>query len=70
MHRSTIERPSDPEILLQPAIGDPRQRCATAEVDPDDIEAAIEVAPPARAGKARSNASNAVAIAKPKKPQS
>jgi hypothetical protein len=37
----------------------------TAEVDPDDIEAAIEVAPPAR----RHVHPNAIGAAKPRKPE-
>ena len=69
LHQATIDRPSDPEILPPPVISDLRQRVATAEVDPDDIEAAIELAPPARAGTGKA-ARNALAVAKPKKPRS
>jgi putative nucleotidyltransferase with HDIG domain len=52
---------SDPEILPPPAIPETRRKPITAEVTDEDIEAAIELAPPAR--------KNAIAIAKPKKPQ-
>jgi hypothetical protein len=62
LHLASLDRPSDPEILPPPAIGEPRIRGLpqTAEVDPEDIEAAIELAPPARR--------NTLAVAKPKKP--
>ncbi|HEU0036888.1 MAG TPA: HDIG domain-containing protein [Kofleriaceae bacterium] len=53
------EEPSDPEIL-QPQ----RRASKTTEVHPDDIEAAIELAPPAR-----NRAPSAIAVAKPKKPE-
>nr|MDQ3370719.1 hypothetical protein [Myxococcota bacterium] len=43
LHRATQEESSDPEVLLPPRRGG-----VTAEVDPDDIESAIELAPPAR----------------------
>jgi cyclic-di-AMP phosphodiesterase PgpH len=48
------------------ALADPPRRAPhpTAEVDPDDIEAAIEVAPPARRPHP-----NAIATAKPRKPE-
>ncbi|HEX2687615.1 MAG TPA: hypothetical protein VHN14_13400, partial [Kofleriaceae bacterium] len=47
--------------------GDPPRRSPhpTTEVDPDDIEAAIEIAPPAR----RPTNANAIGAAKPKKPE-
>ena len=52
----------EPGADMPPAIVDAPRRGLpqTAEVDPDDIESAIEIAPPARR--------NAIAIAKPKKP--
>jgi len=53
-----VDEESEPELL--PRRG-PRP---TAEVDPDDIEAAIEIAPPAR-----QRAPNAIAVAKPRKPE-
>jgi putative nucleotidyltransferase with HDIG domain len=48
-------------------LGDPPRRSPnpTAEVDPDDIEAAIEVAPPAR----RQVHPNAIGAVKPRKPE-
>ncbi|MGN6110577.1 MAG: hypothetical protein ACTHU0_36080 [Kofleriaceae bacterium] len=46
---------------LEPDLHARRPAAATAEVDPDDIEAAIELAPPARR--------SAIAIAKPRKPE-
>ena len=63
LHRQVAEHESDPEILRPPSIVDaprPRALPQTKEVDPEDIEAAIELAPPARR--------NAIATAKPKKP--
>jgi hypothetical protein len=56
LHRAVEELPSEPG--LEPA----RRARPTAEVDPDQIEAAIEVAPPAR------RAQTAATIARPKKP--
>ena len=57
LHRAAIEdEPSEPELLRR-RIGplpDP-------EVDPDDIESAIEIAPPAR------RAQSSIAVAKPSK---
>jgi len=59
LHRAATETPSEPDIL------NPRRpKGSTAEVDPDDIEAAIEIAPPAR-----KPTGNAIAVAKPKKPE-
>jgi cyclic-di-AMP phosphodiesterase PgpH len=59
LHRAASETPSEPDIL------NPRRpKGATAEVDPDDIEAAIEIAPPAR-----KPTGTAIAVAKPKKPE-
>ncbi|MDQ3299478.1 MAG: HDIG domain-containing protein [Myxococcota bacterium] len=55
LHRESIdEEPSDPGFLRQRSVPH-----VTAEVDPDDIESAIELAPPAR---------RALGVAKPKKP--
>ncbi len=54
LHRVAREDVSEPDFLHR------RIPMPTAEVDPDDIESAIEVAPPARR-------TNAIAIAKPKK---
>ncbi|MDQ3334377.1 MAG: HDIG domain-containing protein [Myxococcota bacterium] len=54
LHLAAMNVDSDPEILPPPAIldspsgGTRRPMPITAEVDPDDIESAIEVAPPAR----------------------
>jgi hypothetical protein len=53
LHLAAMNVDSDPEILPPPAILDSRSGATrrppiTAEVDPDDIESAIEVAPPAR----------------------
>nr|MBA3501362.1 hypothetical protein [Deltaproteobacteria bacterium] len=54
LHLASMNVDSDPEILPPPAIldspsgGTRRPMPITAEVDPDDIESAIEVAPPAR----------------------
>jgi len=57
LHRAADDV-SEPELL-------PHRRSAqTAEVDPDDIEAAIEIAPPAR-----NRPPSAIAVAKPKKPE-
>ncbi|MEJ7601344.1 MAG: hypothetical protein WKG01_25795 [Kofleriaceae bacterium] len=55
LHRATTEAEdaAEPEILQR------RPPSATAEVDPDDIEAAIEVAP-----RARQRAPSAIAVAK------
>jgi hypothetical protein len=64
LHRAVSEMPSDPEILPPPAIPEgprPRALPTTVEVNPDDIEAAIEVAPP-------SSRRTALGISKPKKP--
>ena len=62
LHRRAAEareRDSDPDFLVRP-----RRNPHTTEVDPEDIEAAIEVAPPARRPSAA-----AIAVAKPKKPE-
>jgi hypothetical protein len=65
----TREQPIDEIELLQrraAELGERESRRSphpTAEVDPDDIEAAIEVAPPAR----RPTHANAISAAKPKK---
>ena len=60
LHRATTAAEEDPEILQRRSPPN-----ATTEVDPDDIEAAIEVAP-----RARQRAPSAVAVAKkPKKPE-
>ena len=53
LHLAAMDLSSDPEILPPPAIVDSpsgrhRPMPNTAEVDPDDIESAIEIAPPAR----------------------
>jgi len=58
LHRASDELPSEPDSLAEP----PPPR-ATNEVDPDQIEAAIELAPPAR----RPNV--VAAASKPKKPE-
>jgi hypothetical protein len=50
--------PSEPDILH------PRNHPQTHEVDPDDIEASIELAP-----KPRTRSPEALAVAKPKKPE-
>ena len=55
LHRATTEA----EDLAEPEILQRRAPSATAEVDPDDIEAAIEVAP-----RARQRAPSAIAVAK------
>jgi len=55
LHRAAQEEVSEPDFLHRRIAPMP-----TREVDPDDIEAAIEVAPPARRP-------NSVAVAKPKK---
>jgi hypothetical protein len=55
LHREAKEEMSEPDFLHRRIAPMP-----TAEVDPEDIESAIEVAPPARRP-------NAVAVAKPKK---
>ena len=54
LHRATRERPSQPDLELTRRAPPP-----TAEVDEADIEAAIELAPPARR--------TAIGVAKPKK---
>jgi hypothetical protein len=60
LHRAAAaEREGHDEELFQPRT----RTHPTAEVDPDQIEAAIEVAPPARRNQ------NVVATAKPKKPE-
>ncbi len=56
LHRKTQEEVSEPGFLQHRRIAP----MPTAEVDPDDIESAIEVAPPARRPQA-------VGVAKPKK---
>lgn len=56
LHRATEDLPSD-ELFVAP-----RRPHPTSEVDPDQIEAAIEVAPPARRP-------NPAVIIKPKKPK-
>lgn len=54
LHHAARELQSEPEILAPPPIADTpsaatrRPLPSTAEVDPEDIEAAIELAPPAR----------------------
>jgi hypothetical protein len=58
LHRAVDETPSEPEVLLR------RPASTTAEVMPEQIEAAIELAPPAR-----HRAPTAVGVAKPKKPE-
>jgi hypothetical protein len=58
LHLAARELPSDPDILH------PRNIHQTHEVDPDDIEASIEIAP-----KARTRSPSAIAVAKPKKPE-
>jgi hypothetical protein len=45
-HKAFVEQRDSQEILLRPPTR--RQPHPTAEVDPDDIEAAIEIHPPAR----------------------
>jgi len=55
LHAASREEVPEPDFLQRRRIGMP-----TTEVDPDDIESAIEVAPPARRP-------HAVAVAKPKK---
>ena len=57
LHRRASEA-SDPSL---PVLQDRRHPFPTAEVDPDDIESAIEIAPPAR------RAPSAIAVAKPPK---
>lgn len=57
LHRQVEDLASEPEILQR------RPASRTAEVDPDDIEAAIELAPPAR------RPPTSVGFAKPKKPE-
>ncbi len=54
-------------LLTELAEADQPRRAPhpTTEVDPDDIEAAIEIAPPAR----RPTHANAIGVAKPKKPE-
>ena len=54
LHRKTRDRRSEPEILTR------RAPFPTSEVDEADIEAAIEIAPPARR--------TAIGVAKKKKP--
>jgi putative nucleotidyltransferase with HDIG domain len=61
LHLAARALQSDPEILPPPAIPETRRAPITAEVRDEDIEAAIELAPPAR--------KSAIAVAKPKKPQ-
>jgi len=55
LHRAAMDEVSEPDFLQRRIAPMP-----TAEVDPDDIEAAIELAPPARRP-------SSVAVAKPKK---
>jgi cyclic-di-AMP phosphodiesterase PgpH len=60
LHRAATEDVApDPELFATR-----RPPPATSEVDPDDIEAAIEVAP-----RARNRPPSAIGIARPKKPQ-
>jgi hypothetical protein len=61
LHRAAEELYSEPELLVPPTLR--RVPHPTSEVDPDQIEAAIELAPPAR------RAPNLIAVAKPKKPE-
>jgi putative nucleotidyltransferase with HDIG domain len=67
----TRQQPLDEVALLQRRAaemreaGSSRSAHPTTEVDPDDIEAAIELAPPAR----RPSHANRVHVAKPKKPE-
>ncbi|MEO8705082.1 MAG: hypothetical protein ABI867_33825, partial [Kofleriaceae bacterium] len=58
LHRAVDETPSEPEVLLR------RPGSKTAEVDAEQIEAAIELAPPAR-----NRPPTAIGVAKPKKPE-
>lgn len=61
LHLQSRSVPSEPDILMtRPGVRNPS---ATREVDPDDIEAAIEIAPPAR-----TRAPSSIGVAKPKKP--
>ncbi len=57
LHAVTRDLKSDPQILP------PRNIHTTHEVDPDDIEASIEIAP-----RARTRSPSAIGVAKPKKP--
>jgi hypothetical protein len=57
LHRAVADDVSEPELLPQRRFPN-----ITNEVDPDDIEAAIEIAPPARR-------TGSIAVAKPKKPE-
>jgi hypothetical protein len=57
LHRAVEELPSEPELLVPRRPPHP-----TAEVDPDQIEAAIELAPPAR----RAATANTIAAARSK----
>jgi len=58
LHAAARDLPSDPEILP------PRQTSMTHEVQPEDIEASIEIAP-----RARTRSPSAIGVAKPKKPE-
>jgi hypothetical protein len=60
LHHAARELHSEPELLVLPSRRPPPP---TSEVDPDQIEAAIELAPPARRGP------NTIASARPKKPE-
>jgi hypothetical protein len=60
LHRAVEELPSEPGLLAPPPR---RAPYPTAEVDPDQIEAAIELAPPAR------RSPNTIEAARPKKPK-
>jgi hypothetical protein len=60
LHRAADEVPSEPELLAAPPR---RAPYPTTEVDPDQIEAAIELAPPAR------RRPNTNTISRPKKPE-
>jgi hypothetical protein len=58
LHRAVVENTADSEPEL---FSTRRPLPSTTEVDPEDIEAAIEIAPPAR--------KPSIAVAKPKKPE-
>jgi hypothetical protein len=60
LHRAAEELHSDPELLVPPPRRVPHP---TSEVDPDQIEAAIELAPPAR------RPPSTIAAGKPRKPK-
>ncbi len=60
LHAAARDLPSDPEILMPQR----KHTSETHEVDADDIEASIEVAP-----RARTRSPSAIGVAKPKKPK-